>query len=175
MQPPAERCYWVVPAQLLAGAYPGSADAGEHEQRITALYAAGMRTFVSLMEPDERDGHRRAFVPYADRLERFSTAVSCVRFPIRDLSVPTVAEMRSILDAIDASLAALRPVYLHCFGGIGRTGTVVGCWLIRHQLAAPENVLEVLCELRRADRARSDRRAPELDAQVRFVRAWREE
>ena len=24
-------------------------------------------------------------------------------------------------------------VYVHCWGGVGRTGTVVGCWLVRHE------------------------------------------
>ena len=31
--------------------------------------------------------------------------------------------MQEILDAVDRALAAGRNVYLHCWGGIGRTGT----------------------------------------------------
>lgn len=33
------------------------------------------------------------------------------------------------------ALAAGQTVYVHCYGGIGRTGTVVGCWLVRHGLS----------------------------------------
>ena len=56
--------------------------------------------------------------------------------PIEDLSVPTLADMERILGAIDDELAAGRAVYLHCWGGIGRTGTVVGCYLVRQGLTA---------------------------------------
>ena len=42
--------------------------------------------------------------------------------------------MTRILDDVDAALADGGAVYVHCWGGIGRTGTVVGCWLVRHGL-----------------------------------------
>jgi len=35
--------------------------------------------------------------------------------------------MHEILDTIDAALSAKRIVYVHCWGGVGRTGTVIGC------------------------------------------------
>ena len=31
----------------------------------------------------------------------------------------------------DAELQTGRKIYLHCWGGIGRTGTTVGCYLVR--------------------------------------------
>ena len=76
------------------------------------------------------------------------------------------------LDAIDACLAAGRPVYLHCFGGMGRTGTVVCCWLLRRGFATEAEVFEKLDALRRADVARRDRPAPENEEQRAFVRAF---
>jgi protein-tyrosine phosphatase len=38
---------------------------------------------------------------------------------------------------------------VHCFAGIGRTGTVVGCYLRRHALANPGKVVEQIAQLRR--------------------------
>jgi protein tyrosine phosphatase len=69
---------------------------------------------------------------------------------------PTIPEnysrgAQNVLDFIDAELAAERPVYVHCFGGIGRTGTVVGCWMIRHGLASKGDVTRVLARLRLKD------------------------
>ena len=54
-------------------------------------------------------------------------------FPIPDISIPADPnQMIAILDAIDAALFEGHGVYIHCWGGVGRTGTVVVCWLKRH-------------------------------------------
>jgi len=93
---------------------------------------------------------------------------------VLDLSAPTAADMAVILDAIDESLDAGKPAYVHCWGGVGRTGTVVGCWLLRHRLAEPSGVLEVLMPLRGHDRERRHRMSPETGEQQRFMRQWPE-
>jgi hypothetical protein len=62
---------------------------------------------------------------------------------IRDMEVPTEAEMIHILDTIDQALTEDRPVYVHCWGGHGRTGTVVGCYLRRHDLVSARTCLDI--------------------------------
>jgi hypothetical protein len=174
--PPTARSYWVVEGRFLAGAYPGSLHEDERESKVRALLDAGIRTFISLMEEDEVGWGGQAFVPY-DTLacslgQDEGMEVTCLRFAVRDVSIPTVPEMVKILDAIDASLADGRPVYLHCWGGVGRTGTAVCCWLLRHRLATRENVLEILRRLREADVERRHRVSPEAQSQRRFVLSW---
>lgn len=88
--------------------------------------------------------------------------------------MPTPAVMQSILDALDSSLKADRPVYLHCFGGVGRTGTVVCCWLLRHGFATPATVMALLGQLRQADQLACGRPAPETSSQIQFVTNWQE-
>jgi protein-tyrosine phosphatase len=75
--------------------------------------------------------------------------------------------MRAILDTIDAEMAAGRTVYVHCWGGIGRTGTVIGCWLVRHGTPAEEALNEI--EARRGEPG-----SPETAAQWAFVLNWSE-
>lgn len=175
-QPQAPRSYWVIADALLAGAYPGSPDVEAHQQRTSALWTAGMRTYVNLMEESERNNLGQPFTPYQDCLQDFATrdrqTVQCLRFPIQDLGIPSVAEMKTILDAVDGSLAAGRPVYVHCFGGVGRTATVVCCWLLRHGLASQDNVAQVIAQLRQADADTRMRPAPETSKQVKFVAQW---
>ena len=170
--PPTSSSYWGVPGLLLAGAYPGDPDPDEHQAKVQALLSAGIRTFINLMEQQETNYAGEPFVPYQDLASQLCPDVHCYRHAIRDLSAPTPALMTEILDAIDASLAAGSPVYVHCWGGVGRTGTVIGCWLLRHGHAAPDSVLDVLMTLRKQDRERRHRMSPESAEQQRFVKRW---
>ena len=169
---PTPWSYWVIENCLLAGAYPGDSDPGEHNPKVQALLAAGIRTFINLMEEDETNTAGQPFVPYDGLVRQVCPEAICCRHPIQDLSEPSLAEMVTILDAIDQSLEARRPVYVHCWGGVGRTGTVVGCWLLRHRLATRENFIRVLDALRQQDRVRRHRVSPETSRQQRFVRQW---
>jgi len=52
------------------------------------------------------------------------------RSPIIDTRVPLdLAEMRAIQLHLRALLGGGRKIYVHCRAGIGRTGTVIGCYL----------------------------------------------
>jgi protein-tyrosine phosphatase len=79
--------------------------------------------------------------------------------------------MVRILDDVDEAIARGQTAYVHCWGGIGRTGTVVGCWLMRHGLAGGDPIARI-AELRRDV---SDARvpSPQTSAQRAMVRAWK--
>jgi protein-tyrosine phosphatase len=173
---PFPRSYWVIPGKLLAGAYPGDRDRITAEAKMKQLFDAGIRSTVNLMESDEVNSDGAPFVDYAltfrEIVERHGEVASCLRFPIRDLGIPGTDTMQRILDALDQSIEADQPVYVHCWGGIGRTGTVVGCFLIRRGLAENDNVLEKIRELRFHDEA-GHRPSPETTEQCRYVQRWR--
>ena len=175
---PLPRTYWVVDGLFLAGAYAGKPETRASKERLSGMFNAGIRTFVNLMEENESNNVGTPFVRYDDLLQTIASdaneRVECLRFPIVDGHITTHERMRSILDTIDGSLEKKRPVYVHCFGGIGRTGTVVCCWLLRHGYATKENVFDVLTKLRKADTERSSRKAPENDTQNQFVLSWAE-
>lgn len=170
-----EWTYWLEPGRILAGCLPSSQEPGELREKIQALLAAGVRTFVNLMEAEELDRAGTPFVAYADLVERLATEqgieVRCLRFPIRDLDIPTRERMEEILVALEAARER-GVVYLHCWGGVGRTGTVAGCWLIRQHGLTSQAALDRLAELHRLDRHRGHRPSPETPAQRHFVHAW---
>jgi HD domain/Polymorphic toxin system, DSP-PTPase phosphatase len=97
-----------------------------------------------------------------------------LRLPIRDVSVPQSPDkMREILDTIDAALSAKRIVYVHCWGGVGRTGTVIGCHLVRQGYVG-DAALTRLHELFAIMDKSAFRRSPETAEQEQWVRTWRE-
>ena len=162
----------MVEGQFLAGAYPGDSDPDDRRTKIQSLLNSGICSFINLMEQDEANWAGVRFVPYDDMVEQLCPEAGCRRFAIRDQSIPNIGMMTKILDMIDQSLAAAKPAYVHCWGGVGRTGTVIGCWLLRHNLAESHNVLEVLMDLRRQDQERRHRMSPETAEQQRFVKQW---
>ncbi|MDO8689028.1 MAG: tyrosine-protein phosphatase [Dehalococcoidia bacterium] len=172
---PFPRSYWVLPGKLLAGCYPGDKDVQLAQDKLTGLVQCGIRRAISLMEEGEVDHKGRAFVPYAADLTRLAgqlgSRVECVRMPIRDTRVPTREEMRSILDTIDGAIGENLPVFVHCWGGKGRTGTVVGCYLARHGLEAGDQALFRIQELRRNDPTCHEP-SPENELQREMVRSW---
>jgi protein-tyrosine phosphatase len=61
-------------------------------------------------------------------------------------------------------------VYVHCWGGIGRTGTVVGCWLMRHGLDEGDPVGRIARLRRDMEDARP---SPETPAQRAMITSWK--
>lgn len=142
--------------------------------RVDALLGAGITYVIDLTSDDD------PLDPYEELLLERAAAlgVSAVyaRRPVRDLGCPSAAEMRAILDEIDAAIAEGHMVYVHCWGGVGRTGTAVGCHLVRRGLTGDAALEEVA----RLFRTMSERKlsehpqSPETDAQRTFVRSWTE-
>lgn len=164
---PLPASYWVLDDLLLAGPYPGSPDDGRARDKIGWLLDAGVRVFVNLTERGE-------LLPYEAILQDEARArgidVEHVRVPIRNLDVPSERDLARTLVAIDEALRANRPVYVHCWGGIGRTGTIVGCWLA--QSGHPgDTALARLAELRDGCDPEC-RTSPETERQRALVTSW---
>ncbi len=174
---PFTRSYWVVPGRLLAGFLPADRDPSLTRHKLEALRACGVTHIFNLMESDETDHAGRLFEDYTRTLAALDhsgrPAVICQRRPIRDLGTPTEAHMSALLDEIDAALAGGGTVYVHCWGGRGRTGTVIGCWLARHGIANGPQALRKLSELT-AHARRHFPIIPEMPGQRAFVKRWPE-
>jgi predicted protein tyrosine phosphatase len=145
-------CYWVEPGRLLAGEYPS--------ERIRHVLAeAGITACVDLTEAGAMGSY-----------DELLPGVAHHSVPIGDFGVPADPEMTRILDLVDRLLADGERVYVHCAAGIGRTGTVVGCYLVRH--GTPNaTALARLAELR--EPTGSSYTSPEMPAQRALIERWR--
>ncbi|MBX3275390.1 MAG: hypothetical protein KF729_34305 [Sandaracinaceae bacterium] len=113
MNRPIERCYWVVPGRLLAGEYPRNEEEASSREKVGAFLRAGVAAFIDLTQ-------ERELAPYATWIGEAAHH----RFPIRDGSIPTsVDAVMTTLDTIDGYVERDQLVYVHCWGGVGRTGS----------------------------------------------------
>lgn len=166
---PISESYWVEPGQLLAGEYPGHFTADSTRQRIDALLEAGFDTFIDLTKPDETIPYFRTLL---DESKVYDIKVNRHNFPIGDFGLPTPETMTVILDTIDTALQNGRKVYLHCWGGIGRTGTTVGCYLVRRGMSGEEALRQLAEWWQTVPKSRIHRRSPETHEQAQFIRSW---
>jgi hypothetical protein len=168
---PIPDAYWVLPGRLLAGEYPGAVDDAAAQRKLAALLDAGVTLFVDLTEAGEYD--LRPYAPMAQGLAASrGRMIEHCRLSIPDLGTPSQAAMQQILDIIDRALADGKTLYVHCFAGIGRTGTVVGCHLVRQGLSGQAS-LDRIAALRQP-LPHGHWRSPETDAQRKMVLQWQE-
>ena len=123
---------------------------------IKVLLDRGVTTIACLLGDDEMPRELAAAYETA--------AVELLRFPIADFGRPGDVEgFAALLDELLLRLRQRETVYVHCYAGIGRTGTVLAC-LLRRAGALGDPV--------RLVRAIYDPRALETDEQQRFARAF---
>lgn len=140
--PPIHDAYWVKPYQLLAGRYPSAWEA-DLPLKLRQLLRAKVTFYINLTEEGEYE-----MPAYHQRLQQEAEKIGFIvehhRIAVKDFDVPTHAQMKQILDLIDQAITAGHTVYVHCYGGIGRTGTVVGCHLVRHGFSGKEALTEMV-------------------------------
>ncbi len=175
MDSPLPQTWWVEPGRLLAGGYPADMNPNRARKRLHRLLQAGVRCFISLQETGEMSwtGCREY---YAHLIEDLADAesgngITFHSFPIPDMGITEIAVIRKILQTINEALSEGRGVYVHCWGGHGRTGMVVGCWL-REQGLSGLDTLTRLRELRAHDEVLQEWDCPQTPSQMAMILEW---
>lgn len=168
---PIFESYWVEEDRFLAGEFPGSYDTETTRRQMDVFLEAGVNTFIDLTQPHE-------LVPYEPVLKEQAFAYGIHpfyhRFAIRDHGVPSFELMQNILNTIDEALNTGNKVYVHCWGGVGRTGLTVGCYLVRHGIENEAALIKVNKLYKTRSNSFHFPTSPETEEQMDFVRNWRE-
>lgn len=161
MDRPIVNSYCVLTDKVYAGEYAG--DLHNPEGKVKSLMDFGITHFIDLTEENE-------LAPYSQYLSK-----DCVhyRFPICDVSIPDECESVYVLmQYIDTVLTnSDNMIYIHCWGGVGRTGIIVGCYYVYHG----ETYEQALIHLRESFKQcpKSERRkTPETSEQEDFIRKF---
>jgi hypothetical protein len=163
MDRPLANSYWVLPGSLLAGEHPCVAGDADCRGRLQRLLDTGIDAFVDLTHAGEGPEYRALLPP----------DVAYRRLPIVDAQIPSgPAQMHDIQSHLQELLARGRHVYVHCRAGIGRTGTVIGCYLVEQGLDGVAALRQLNGLWGQSARSASWPQVPQTVEQAEFVRRW---
>ena len=124
---------WLVPGALAGSGRPGRY--ATLRQDLDFLRRNGIDVIISLLETT------RNLVEYR------AAGFEVHHFPVEDFTAPELEQVAESCLVIEESLAAGRKVLVHCNAGIGRTGAILACSLVRGG-ATPEEAVRRVRQLR---------------------------
>lgn len=135
--------YWLIEGQLAGMAMPTAARAyayledadkmakEEFQYEIEDLLSRGIRSIVTLTESPLADGPlQRAGIVY-------------LHIPVPDMTAPTLSQIHKFVAYVQQSIQENKPVAAHCLGGLGRTGTMLACYLVSQGYSSSDAIRQV--------------------------------
>ncbi|HZU69746.1 MAG TPA: dual specificity protein phosphatase family protein [Ktedonobacteraceae bacterium] len=116
---------WMIENRLAGVSYPRS------EDTIALLSKLGVQALLTLSEES---------LP-AELLSKYQLRAE--HLPVTDFTAPTLEQVKRAIDIIDDFLAQGLPVAVHCRAGLGRTGTILACYLVSQGCSAREAIEQV--------------------------------
>ena len=167
---PIPNSYWATPL-LLACEYPWT-PTDPQRPKLDSLLRNGVRTFIDLTESGELIPYTSILGQRAALLGIEPSNIEYHRFPIRDRCLPeSIDLMYEVLDTLRDNQNRGRISAVHCRGGIGRTGMVIGCWLVESGVAknGAEALAIIAREWKSVEKCKRYPHSPETGPQFDFV------
>lgn len=147
------RFSWVIPERLARASAPNysgnDATQNMNQAAVNNLIRLRINTIVSVNE---------IFFPANQRTLLSNANIGYNRFPVRDFTAPTLAQLRSIRNIVQPTRGNNNRTLVYCGYGHDRTGTISAMQIVQFN--------------RRLTRAEMDPNHVETDAQREVLRQW---
>jgi len=147
MKGPTDKSNWVVHGRILQGAYPVGKTDIEQRVVISALMRAGVSCFVnlvSLQETMQLPEYSSLVSAHEKMRPKDNAKVDHVHFPISDGGTAKDNQVLPLLQDLVKRVKQNQKLYIHCYGGHGRAGTICACLLgILYELPPDEAIQRI--------------------------------